>query len=153
MSNPLGIICRHTTTPRPVADFTTTPRPVAQTNLSGKFVQLYQNCARETFGLYHRVEHAFLLWFTSFGLIASFPLYEKITFHNYVYPCFRKCQILSIEQPLSFYTQKGLNATKTSKELDTNQQALFSSLLVSVAFSSFRVKNLMTARCSIFDIF
>ena len=41
--------------------------------LSRKFVQLYQNCARETFGLYHRVERPFLLGFTSFGQIASHP--------------------------------------------------------------------------------
>ena len=66
--------------------------------LSGKFVQLYFNCVLETFSFYHRVEHAFLLWFTSFGVIASFPSYGKINVHSYVSPCFRKCQILSIEQ-------------------------------------------------------
>ena len=66
--------------------------------LSGKFVQLYPNCVHETFSLYHLVEHAFLLWFTSFGLIPWFPSYEKISVHSYVSPCFRKCQKLTIEQ-------------------------------------------------------
>ena len=83
--------------------------------------------------------------------IASFIWKNK--FHSYLSPCFRKCQILSIEQSLRFLTQKELTAAEISmvlEELNTSQYTLSSSLLISVAVSSFRVRNLND--CSMLNI-
>ena len=48
--------------------------------LPGKFVQLVSKCISGTFGFCHFIERGFLLRYTSFGPIGSFPSYEKQTF-------------------------------------------------------------------------
>ena len=115
--------------------------------LSGKFVQLYQNCARETFSLYHRVERTFVIWFTSFGLIASFPLLWKNYFSQLCLPMIQKMSNIEHRAVIKFFTRKRLNAIEISNELKTGSLLIsvaFSSLLISVAFNRFQVKNLMT---------
>jgi hypothetical protein len=53
-------------------------------------MQLYPNCVRQTFSLHHRVERAFLAWFTPFlAWLHLFLCAKKISFYNRVCPCFR----------------------------------------------------------------
>ena len=56
-------------------------RPYGSKNirLSGKFVQLVSKRVSETFGFCHSIEGGFLLRYTNFGPIVSFPSYEKKT--------------------------------------------------------------------------
>ena len=65
--------------------------------LSGKFVQLVSKRISETLGFCHSIEGAFLLRYTSFGPIGSFPVYEKKFSERCVF-IFPKCRTLSIEQ-------------------------------------------------------
>ena len=85
--------------------------------LSGKFVQLISKCISETSDSCHSIEGGFLLRYTNFGPIASFPSYEKIMFWE---SCLHFWKMSNIEhrEVIKFFTRKGLNAIEISKELD-----------------------------------
>ena len=52
-------------------------------------MQLISKRISETFGFCHSIEGKFLLRYTNFGPIASFPSYEKKRFENHVSSFFK----------------------------------------------------------------
>ena len=86
--------------------------------LSGKFVQLVSKRISETFGFCHSIEGTFLLRYTNFGPIASFPSYEKKNVLRTMCLHFSKMSNIEHRAVIMFFTRKGLNAIEISKELD-----------------------------------
>ena len=81
-------------------------------------MQLVSKRISETFGSCHSIEDGFLLRYTNFGSISSFPLYEKK--HVLRTMCLHFSKMLNIEHRavIKFFTRKGFNAIEISKELE-----------------------------------
>ena len=80
-------------------------------------MQLVSKCISETFGFCHSIEDAFLLRYTNFDPIRSFPSYEKKNVLRIM--CFHFSKMLNIEHRavIKLFTRKRLNAIEISKEL------------------------------------
>ena len=81
-------------------------------------MQLVSKSISETSGFCRSIEGAFLLRYTGFGPIASLPSYEK---KNVLWiMCLHFSKISNIEHRpvIKFFTRKGLNAIKISKDLN-----------------------------------
>ena len=81
--------------------------------LSGKFVKLTSEYAREAFGFHHCIEGVYLLWYTTFGLIDAYRSYEKKRFYRPGVLISQKRLISSIEQSSSFSRKKDLLQAKS----------------------------------------
>ena len=86
--------------------------------LSGKFVQLVSKRISETFCFCHSIEGVFLLRYTNFGPISSFPSYEKKQVLRTMCLHFSKISNIEHRPVIKFFTRKGLNAIEISKELE-----------------------------------
>ena len=82
-------------------------------------MQLVSKCISEEFGFSHSIQGGFLLRYTNFGPIDSFPSYEKKNVLRTM--CLHFSRMLNIEHRavIKFFTRKRLNTTKISKELDS----------------------------------
>ena len=83
-----------------------------------KFVHLISKRISETFGFCHSIEGAFLLRYTNFGPIGSFPSYEKKSVLGTMCLHFSKMSNIEHRAVIKFFTRKGLNAIEISKELN-----------------------------------
>ena len=86
--------------------------------LSGKFVQLVSKRISETFGFCHSIEGGFLLKYTNFGPIGSFPSYKKENILRTICLHFSKMSNIEHRAVIKFFIRKELNAIEISKELD-----------------------------------
>ena len=81
-------------------------------------MQLVSKRISETFGFCHCIEDEFLLRYTNFGPIGSFPSNERKSVLRTMYLHFSKLSNIEHLAVINFFTRKGLNAIKISKELD-----------------------------------
>ena len=86
--------------------------------LFGTFVQLVSKRISETFGFCHCIEGGFLLRYTNFGPIGSFPSYEENNVLRTMRLHFTKMSNVEHPPVIKFFTRKRLNTIEISTELD-----------------------------------